>query len=146
MIHDPCGGGLRILGIRELFVEDDPFDLVGKLSDLDRIDSRLEAVKQLGEGFVRGVARSSRRVVEGRQLYGLSRLNLIPAFAPKTHCRWILPRHTSIVREQSRFILVQNEREFIVTNQPLASQAVPRLMPRCYDGITEPSRHEMPDL
>jgi hypothetical protein len=42
----PCGGGVRILGIRELLVEDDPFDLLGKLAYLGWIDGRLETIEQ----------------------------------------------------------------------------------------------------
>jgi len=48
----PCGGGLRSLGIRELFVEDDPFNLAGKLAYLGWIDGGLETVKQRRKSLV----------------------------------------------------------------------------------------------
>jgi len=42
----PCGGSLRILGIRELFVEDDPFDLLGKLAYLGWINGLFETIER----------------------------------------------------------------------------------------------------
>lgn len=33
----PAGGGLRILGIPELLVENDAFDLIGKTTDFSKI-------------------------------------------------------------------------------------------------------------
>lgn len=52
----PCGGGLRILGIHELFVENDPLELIGKLTNLGGIRGRLEAAEQRLKGLVLGVA------------------------------------------------------------------------------------------
>jgi hypothetical protein len=43
---------LRILGIRKWLVEDDPFDLAGKLAHLGWINGGLETVQQRRKGLV----------------------------------------------------------------------------------------------
>lgn len=58
----PRGGGLRILGIRELLVEDDPLDLVGKLANLVRIFCSFEPLQEDGQGFVGGIRHLHRTV------------------------------------------------------------------------------------
>lgn len=73
------GGGSRILGIHELFVENNPFDLVGKLAYLVRISGPLKTFQQGRKGLVRGVGLWVRRVFL---------------------CQTMLPRHTYNLRER----------------------------------------------
>jgi len=63
----PRGGGFRILGIRELFVKNQAFELFSQVANFARILSSFEAAQQGCESFVRGVALNPCALGSGRE-------------------------------------------------------------------------------
>jgi hypothetical protein len=53
----PAGGGFRILGILELFVENDSLQLIRQFTNLRGVVGFLQALEDDGEGLVGGVDR-----------------------------------------------------------------------------------------